>query len=240
MKTRSIVLVSGGLDSCVTAAVALEKGPAAFLHMNYGQRTTEREERAFNEIADYYGVTKRHVARMDFLKDIGGSALTDPSVEVPRGDLERTGIPSTYVPFRNANLLSMAVSWAEVLGAADVYIGAVEEDSSGYPDCREEFFTAFRRVAELGTKRGGKGGGIDIKTPLIHMRKSEIVSLGLELKAPLGLTWSCYMDSDEACGQCDSCLLRLRGFEEAGAVDPIPYASKGGVSLKAGHREGPS
>ncbi len=228
MKINSIVLVSGGLDSCVTAALALEKGPAGFLHVNYGQRTTEREERAFNEIAAHYGIEERLVVDISYLRDMGGSALTDTAMDVPEGDLERRGVPSTYVPFRNANLLSMATSWAEVTGAAEIYIGAVEEDSSGYPDCRKGFFEAFNRVVDLGTKRGSGEGGIRIVTPLIEMKKSEIVRLGLKLKAPLGLTWSCYADSDEACGRCDSCLLRLRGFEEAGATDPIPYRCHAG------------
>jgi len=228
MKIHSIVLVSGGLDSCVTAALALEKGPAGFLHVNYGQRTTEREERAFNDIAAHYGIGERLVVDISYLRDMGGSALTDSKIDVPEGDLARRGIPSTYVPFRNANLLSMATSWAEVTGAAEIYMGAVEEDSSGYPDCRKAFFGAFNRVVELGTKRGRGEGGIRIMTPLIDLKKSEIVRLGLKLKAPLGLTWSCYADSDEACGRCDSCLLRLRGFEEAGATDPIPYRRPAG------------
>jgi len=226
MKAHSIVLLSGGLDSTVTAALALQEGPTAFLHVNYGQRTWQREKQAFNAIADYYGVTERFSAEIDYLKAIGGSALTDSSIEVPAGVLERQGLPITYVPFRNAHLLSIAVSWAEVTGAAQIYIGAVEEDSSGYPDCREEFFRAFNDVISLGTQSGTEGPGITIKTPLIHKKKSEIVSLGVGLKAPLELTWSCYKNSAEACGECDSCLLRLRGFMEAGVPDPIPYAAK--------------
>jgi len=221
MKIRSIVLLSGGLDSAVTAALALREGPAAFLHVNYGQRTWEREARAFREIADYYGVEERLTADIGYLKAIGGSALTDASIEVPQGDLRRVGMPVTYVPFRNSHLLSIAVSWAEVRAIAHIYIGAVEEDSSGYPDCRKEFFRAFNEVIRLGT---GSGAGIEIKTPLIDKKKSEIVRLGVELKAPLGLTWSCYKNSEKACGECDSCLLRLRGFMEAGTTDPITYA----------------
>ncbi|MFQ5427808.1 MAG: 7-cyano-7-deazaguanine synthase QueC [Thermodesulfobacteriota bacterium] len=223
MRDHSIVLLSGGLDSTVTAAIALQQGPAAFLHVNYGQRTWKREEKAFNDIADYYGVSERLVVNMEYMKDIGGSALTDASIDVPAGDLSREGLPVTYVPFRNAHLLSIAVSWAEVRGAlGGIYAGAVEEDSSGYPDCRVEFFRAFNHAVELGT---GRGSGIEIKTPLIEKKKSEIVRLGLKLKAPLELTWSCYKSSVEACGECDSCLLRLRGFLEAGSVDPIPYAT---------------
>lgn len=217
---NSVVLVSGGLDSAVAAAVASAKGRAAFLHVNYGQRTEARELEAFHAIATHYGATKRLVADIGYLKDIGGSALTDETIEVPAGELSRPEIPATYVPFRNAHLLSIAVSWAEVLGAREVYIGAVEEDSSGYPDCREGFFDAFGRAVELGTR---PGAGIKIVTPLIHMRKSAIIKLGESLNAPFGLTWSCYKSSGEACGGCDSCLLRLRGFAEAGLTDPIPY-----------------
>ncbi len=234
MKVRSIVLVSGGLDSAVTAAIALGEGPAAFFHVNYGQRTSEREERAFRNIADYYGVKDRFSADIGYLKAIGGSALTDASIDVPRGDLGRVGMPVTYVPFRNAHLLSIAVSLAEVRGAAHIYIGAVEEDSSGYPDCREEFFRAFNDVIKLGTGSGTKGAGIAIKTPLIHKKKSEIVRLGLELKVPLELTWSCYKNSEEACGECDSCLLRLRGFTEAGQTDPIAYVTKKALIKRPG------
>ncbi|MBI5491509.1 MAG: 7-cyano-7-deazaguanine synthase QueC [Deltaproteobacteria bacterium] len=217
---RSVVLVSGGLDSAVTAAIARAKGDAAFLHVNYGQRTEGRELEAFNKIADYFDVKARLVAEIGYLKEIGGSALTDSGIDVPSGDLGRKGVPITYVPFRNAHLLSIAVSWAEVIGAKEVYIGAVEEDSSGYPDCREGFFKAFEAAVSLGTK---PGSAIRIITPLIHMRKSEIVRKGVELNAPLHLTWSCYKDSKAACGECDSCLLRLRGFHEAGVPDPIHY-----------------
>lgn len=219
---KAIVLLSGGLDSAVTAAIAAQKEGAdnvAFLHVNYAQRTEARELRAFNEIADHYGIKKRLVADISYLKQIGGSALTDDSIDVPDGG-SGEGVPVTYVPFRNAHLLSIAVSWAEVLGARDVYIGAVEEDSSGYPDCRETFFRAFGEAVSLGTR---PGAGLRIITPLIHMRKSEIVKEGVALSAPLHLTWSCYKDSDLACGVCDSCILRLRGFSGAREQDPIPY-----------------
>jgi len=237
MKVESIALLSGGLDSCVTAAVALQKGPTAFAHVNYGQRTWEREKRAFDEIADYYGIKERFNADINYLKDIGGSALTDNSIDVPQGELERQGMPITYVPFRNAHLLSIAVSWAEVTGARNIYIGAVEEDSSGYPDCCEDFFKTFNKVIELGTRSGTEGQGINIKTPLIHKKKSSIVRLGMELKAPLELTWSCYKNSQKACGECDSCLLRLRGFHEAGVTDPIPYdADKDFIKTTGGKR----
>lgn len=220
--TSSVTLLSGGMDSAVTAAIAVSKGKTAFLHVNYGQRTEARELSAFNAIADWFNIEKRLVVDAGYLADIGGSALTDYGIDVPPGDLSRKDIPPTYVPFRNAHLLSIAVSWAEVLGAKDVYIGAVEEDSSGYPDCRREFFDAFEKAVNLGTR---PGAGIRIITPLIRMRKSEIVKKGVELNAPFRLTWSCYRESDTACGRCDSCLLRLRGFKEAGIPDPIRYAA---------------
>lgn len=220
--TKTIALVSGGLDSCVAAAMAAISTTPAFLHVNYGQRTEARELAAFNAIADRYGATERLVADITYLKDMGGSALTDEKIEVPRSS-ETGGIPVTYVPFRNAHLLAIAVSWAEVMGAGEIYIGAVEEDRPGYPDCREEFFKAFGNAVALGTKAGT---AIRIVTPLIRMNKAEIVRKGVELGAPLDLTWSCYRDSELACGVCDSCVLRLRGFESAGVRDPIPYAKK--------------
>lgn len=216
----SVVLVSGGLDSAVTAAIAARLGRPAFLHVNYGQRTEARELAAFDALAGHYKIKNRLIADIAYLSDIGGSALTDRKIDVPKGDVGRKDIPPTYVPFRNANLLSIAVSWAEALGAKAVFIGAVEEDSSGYPDCRREFFDAFEKAVALGTRPGAQ---IGIITPLIHMRKSEIVKKGVELAAPMELTWSCYKDSDAACGNCDSCLLRLRGFKEAGIPDPLKY-----------------
>ncbi|MEE9542454.1 MAG: 7-cyano-7-deazaguanine synthase QueC [Thermodesulfobacteriota bacterium] len=216
----SIVLVSGGLDSAVTAAIAAGEGEVAFLHANYSQRTEARELRAFTEIADFFKVEKRLIVELGYLKEIGGSALFDNGVEVPEGDLESKEVPVTYVPFRNAHLLSVAVSWAEVLGAMSIYIGAVEEDSSGYPDCRDEFFRSFESTARLGTKDATV---VEIKTPLIEMKKAEIVKKGASVNTPFNLTWSCYKASDLACGRCDSCMLRLRGFKEAGLIDPIPY-----------------
>lgn len=216
---KSIVLVSGGMDSAVTAAIAASLGPLAFLHVNYGQLTEARELKAFTEIADHYNVKERLVADIKYLKDIGGSALTDQKIEVPVGDLSKKDIPATYVPFRNGHLLAIAVSWAEVIKADSIYIGAVEADSSGYPDCRTEFFASFERTINLGTK----AGAISIKTPLIRLSKAAIVKKGIEIGAPLHLTWSCYKDSELACARCDSCLLRLRGFEGAGVKDPIPY-----------------
>jgi 7-cyano-7-deazaguanine synthase len=265
-KDLAIVLVSGGMDSCVTAAMAHEHYELALLHVNYGQRTEDRELRAFNEIADHYQAGKRLTVSIEHLKVIGGSSLTDEGIQIPevsphlnplptgernstspstqRGEgrpapfeakplsggegefripnseIHTSSIPTTYVPFRNAHLLSIAVSWAEVIGAVKIFIGAVEEDSSGYPDCRESFYQAFNKVVEIGTRPETR---IEIITPLIHLKKSDIVRKGIALKAPLHLTWSCYQNSDKACGRCESCSLRLKGFSEAGVKDPIPY-----------------
>ncbi len=219
----AVVLVSGGLDSCVTAAVASAQFDLAFLHLNYGQRTERRELRAFNDIADFYGVTRRLAVSVDHLRMIGGSSLTDRAIAVEEANLARTGIPTSYVPFRNAHLLSIAVSWGEVLEAEKIFIGAVEEDSSGYPDCRAEFYEAFNRAVELGTRPTTH---LQILTPIIHLKKAQIVKRGIELKAPLHLTWSCYQSDELACGECDSCALRLRGFQQAGVEDLIPYAVK--------------
>jgi 7-cyano-7-deazaguanine synthase len=224
----AIVLVSGGMDSCVCAAIANNEYQMAFLHVNYGQRTEARELRAFNEIADHYKVKKRLSVNLEHLKVIGGSALTDTNIKVPEVDdlsvptskFKSSSIPLTYVPFRNAHLLSIATSWAEVIGARKIFIGAVEEDSSGYPDCRETFYQAFNKVIELGTKPETR---VEIVTPLIHMKKSEIVKKGAQLGSPLNLTWSCYQNDEKACGRCESCALRLKGFREAGMNDPIPY-----------------
>lgn len=216
----SIVLLSGGLDSTVTLSIAKDRGDeVALLHVNYGQRTESKELECFNNIAEYFCVAKKLVVDISHLKTIGGSALTDNSIEVPTGNIDSSNIPVTYVPFRNAHLLAIAVSWAEIIGAGNIYIGAVEEDSSGYPDCRREFFDSYEKTISLGTKEGG----IKITTPLIDMKKSEIVTKGVQLKTPLNLTWSCYKDEVNACGECDSCLLRLRGFKDAGVEDPIPY-----------------
>ncbi len=217
----AVCLVSGGMDSCVTAAIAHEENDAlAFLHVSYGQRTERREREAFETIADRYSVGLRLVISFDHLARIGGSSLTDTQIAVTTPDLTTRAIPSSYVPFRNAHLLSTAVSWGEVINAGAIYIGAVAEDSSGYPDCRPEFYEAFQEAVDAGTKPETR---IVIKTPVIGMRKSEIVRKGLDLGAPLQLTWSCYQESDRACGNCDSCALRLRAFREAGIADPIPY-----------------
>lgn len=220
-KDFAIILVSGGMDSCVTAAIARkENGEIAFLHISYGQRTEKRERKAFNDIADFYNVEKRLDVSIEYLAKIGGSSLTDKTMEVSEADLESKEIPTSYVPFRNANMLSIATSWAEVLGANAIYIGAVAEDSSGYPDCRPEFYAAFEKTIETGTK---PETNIKIKTPIIELSKSEIVCKGIELNAPLHLSWSCYRSEDLACGTCDSCALRLRGFENADVKDPIAY-----------------
>jgi 7-cyano-7-deazaguanine synthase len=216
----AVVLASGGMDSLVTTAVAARECELAMLHISYGQRTEKRELKAFNDIADFYKAGHRMTAGIAHLAKIGGSSLTDHSMEVSRADLESKEIPTSYVPFRNAHMLSIATSWAEVIGAGLIYIGAVAEDSSGYPDCRPEFYEAFQRAIDLGTKPETK---IEIVTPVIRLRKSEIVKLGVELGAPLGLSWSCYKREDVACGECDSCALRLRGFREAGLRDPLPY-----------------
>ena len=217
----AVCLVSGGMDSCVTAAIAAnESVETAFLHVSYGQLTEARERRAFNAIADHYGVSNRLDVSIEHLAKIGGSSLTDAEMEVTEADLDSKEIPTSYVPFRNANMLSIAVSWAEVLKAGSIYIGAVAEDSSGYPDCRPEFYRAFQAAIDAGTKPDTQ---IELRTPIIHLSKADIVKKGVELNAPLHLTWSCYRNEELACGTCDSCALRLRGFRLAGLKDPIPY-----------------
>ena len=238
-KAKGVVLLSGGMDSCVTAAIARERhgaGNIAALHAGYGQRTQARELRAFMEIADFYEMRERLVVKLEHFRAIGASALTDERIAVPENALgeseggkqsvaphgrgAESSIPITYVPFRNAHFLSVAVSWAEAIGAQAVYIGAVAEDSSGYPDCRPEYYRAFQELVRVGTRPETK---IEIATPVITLKKSEIIRCGVELGAPLHLTWSCYQSEDAACGACDSCLLRLRAFAEAGIPDPIRY-----------------
>src|SRR6202158_1593160 len=219
VRTRAVVLLRGGMDSCVCAALAVRDHEAPAVHVSDGQRPEERERRAFFAICDHLGIRDRLLVKNEALSAIGGSALTDRSIGVPSSHAIGHEIPVTYVPFRNAHFLSVAVSWAEVLGAEKIYIGAVEQDSSGYPDCRPAYYRAFNEVIKTGTK----DGRIEIVTPLIGLRKSEIVKLGLELGAPFDLTWSCYSREDYACGVCDSCVLRLRAFQEAGAEDPVRY-----------------
>jgi 7-cyano-7-deazaguanine synthase len=231
MKTeerKAVVLLSGGMDSCVCAAIARKRHGAenvALLHASYGQRTESREAKAFRDIADFYGITQRLMVRLEYFRAIGGSALTDANIAVPESERgapapRDNAIPVTYVPFRNAHFLSVTVSWAEAIGAGAIYIGAVAEDSSGYPDCRPEYYTVFQELIRVGTRPETE---IVMITPVIALKKSEIIRQGIELGAPLQLTWSCYQSAEEACRVCDSCLLRLRAFREAGLADPIPY-----------------
>ena len=228
---QAVVLLSGGMDSCVCTAMAHEqhgKGNIALLHATYGQRTERRERQAFEDIANFYNVRLRLIVKLDHFRTMGGSALTDEKIRIPENELDGAGgvggpIPVTYVPFRNAHFLSAAVGWAEVLGAGFVYIGAVAEDSSGYPDCRPEYYRVFQDLIRVGTKPETE---IKIETPVIGIKKTEIVRHGRELGAPLHLSWSCYQGEDLACGRCDSCLLRLRAFAEAGITDPIPYQGR--------------
>ena len=225
-KPKAVVLLSGGMDSCVTAAIAAQTHRLALLHASYGQRTGQRERKSFDDIADFYGARERLVIHLDSFSQIGGSALTDQRIAVPESGAAPApdaGIPVTYVPFRNAHFLSAAVSWAEVIGATAVFIGAVAEDSSGYPDCRPEYYRAFAALVREGTRPETH---IEIVTPVIAMRKSEIVRRGIDLGAPLERTWSCYQFQDEACGTCDSCRLRLQAFSEAGVPDPIAYRAR--------------
>jgi 7-cyano-7-deazaguanine synthase len=222
-KEQAVVLVSGGMDSCVTAAIAKLTYNLTFLHLDYGQKTQQRERKSFLDIADYYKVQKKMIVNVNHFSQIGGSSLTDERMVITASDLDSEEIPPSYVPFRNANILAIATSWAEVIGASKIFIGAVEEDSSGYPDCRESFFRAFNEAINKGTKPDTL---ITIMTPLIHMSKKQIVEKAFELAAPLHLTWSCYKNEDIACGICDSCALRLRGFQEAEKKDLIPYATQ--------------
>jgi len=222
-KPKGIVLLSGGMDSCVVTAIASQTHRLALLHASYGQRTEARERRSFEEIADFYAVRERLAISIETFRQIGGSALTDRDIAVPESGhslAPDSGIPVTYVPFRNAHFLSAAVSWAEVIGASAIFIGAVEQDSSGYPDCRPQYYHAFAELIRQGTRPETR---IEIVTPVIAMKKSEIVRRGTELKAPLDRTWSCYQFDDAACGTCDSCRLRLQAFADAGVVDPISY-----------------
>ncbi len=222
-RARAIVSLSGGMDSCVCAALAARDFEACALHFSYGQRTEARELQSARAVAAALGIERFLHLRIDLFREIGGSALTDPSIAIPDApEVVGAEIPVTYVPFRNAHFLSAAVSWAETLDAAAIFIGAVEQDSSGYPDCRPAYYEAFQQLIRTGTREGN----IQIHTPLIHLRKAEIVRLGVELRAPLHVTWSCYGGHDLACGVCDSCVLRLRAFREAGVEDPIPYATR--------------
>lgn len=215
-----VVCASGGMDSAVTAAIAAQAHRLAFLHGSYGQRTEAKELECFHRLADHYGARHRLVVDFHDLRAIGGSSLTDAAIPVREGAPEAGVIPSSYVPFRNAHLLSAATSWAEVLGARAIYVGAVWEDSSGYPDCRPEFYRAFEEAIRLGTRPETE---IRIVTPIIGLGKGEIVQRGLALGVPFEKTWSCYQGEDRACGVCESCVLRLKGFASSGARDPVPY-----------------
>lgn len=221
----AVVLVSGGMDSLVCAAIAASKHDhLAFLHLNYGQRTEKKELESFHAIADFYNVPKnmRKIIDVSFLKQIGGSSLTDDKIDVKKYKGDSPEIPDSYVPFRNTHIISMAVSWCEVVGGKKIYIGAVYEDSSGYPDCRPSYYKAMNALIKEGTK----AGDIEVVTPVIHMQKSEIIKKALELKAPLESSWSCYQANEKACGVCDSCALRLRAFGQVGIEDPIPYETR--------------
>jgi len=222
---KAVILLSGGLDSSTVLGIAVSKGREAYaLSVNYRQRH-HKELNAARRIAKHFGVKDHKIVKID-LTQFGGSALTDDRVAVPERraieDISR-GIPATYVPARNTILLGLALGYAESLDAEEIYIAANAIDYSGYPDCRPEFYAAFREVARLGTKRGVEGHPIRIHTPLIHMTKADIVRTGAKLGVPFELTWSCYQGRAKACGVCDSCLLRLKGFREAGIKDPLPY-----------------
>ncbi len=221
---KAIVLLSGGMDSAVTTAIAINKGfRIAALHLNYGQRTQERELQSFEKLCDYYNINDKLVVDISYLAEIGGSSLTDSKINVLDAKLDNTEIPNTYVPFRNANILAIATSWAEVIKAQAIFIGANQVDSSGYPDTRKDFFDAAQRMIDLGTK---PDTNIKIETPIIELSKKEIIEYGSKLKVPFEITWSCYRNNDIACGTCDSCALRLKGFDEAGIFDPIKYETR--------------
>ena len=218
---KGIILLSGGMDSLVTAAIAArECDEIYFLHVNYGQKTELRELKCFQKLANHYQPADTLITSIDYLRQIGGSSLTDDAIAITDHQ-DTTDIPSSYVPFRNAHLLAIAVSWAEVIKANHIYIGAVEEDSSGYPDCRQSFYDAFQQTVNLGTADNTK---IEIITPVIHLNKAEIIRKGSELGAPFEYSWSCYRNNEIACGTCDSCVLRLQAFKRAGMEDPLPYA----------------
>ena len=224
-KPLGVALVSGGMDSLVMASFCQRESELALLHVNYGQRTQTRELACFLAIADFMKIPaqRRLVADIGYLKDIGGSALTDASIEIPGADLERSAVPATYVPFRNTHLIAIAVSWAEVIGAKNIYIGAAAADCSGYPDCQPQFYEAMNEAIRRGTR---EGGGISVKTPLMRLLKKDIVLMGLSMGVPFEHSWSCYREGEKACGVCDSCALRLRAFAEAGAEDPLPYETR--------------
>ncbi len=221
MAKKAVCVISGGMDSTLCAKIAQNDGFEVIgVHYNYLQRTEKKELEAFRNVIDALDIRTKYEIDLPFFADIGASALTDTSIDVPVSGLGE-GVPVTYVPFRNGIFLSIAASIAEKESAEAIYIGVVEEDSSGYPDCRDEYIKQMQRTINLGTKDETK---IEIRTPLVHLSKKDIVLKALELKVPLEFTWSCYKSEDKACGVCDSCRLRLRGFERAGVKDPINYA----------------
>jgi len=222
-RETAVCLVSGGMDSATTLAIARQDYNVAAMHAYYGQLTQDREIKAFRDLVSYYDIKNSMTFSLSHLHQIGGSALTDPDIEVSIEGVRKDTVPSTYVPFRNAHLLSAAVSWAEVLKATRVFIGVVEEDSSGYPDCRQSFIEQFEKAVDEGTLPTTK---IKIVAPVLHMSKTEIVKKGHEIGVPYELTWSCYVNTEKACGVCDSCRLRLAAFKNAGYEDPIPYEER--------------
>ena len=216
---KAIIMLSGGMDSCVTTSISINHGYKPYLlHVNYGQRTQRRELKSFHDIANFYNIEEKLIVDITHLSKIGGSCLIDEKIDVPKANLENKEVPISYVPFRNANILSIATSWAEIINASAIYVGAVEEDSSGYPDCRRSFFDAFESVINTGTK---PDTNIKIITPLISLSKKEIINKGLLIGSPLEMTWSCYKNSEKPCNECDSCILREKGFKGAGHIDPI-------------------
>lgn len=223
-KQKAVVLLSGGLDSATTLAIVLDEGyDVHALSFDYGQKHC-RELESAEKIVKHYNV-KHKIMKIDFLW--AKSALTDKKIKIPESRKKiGKNIPVTYVPARNMVMLSFALAWAETINADAVFIGANAIDYSGYPDCRPEFYKAFQKAAGLGIKKGVEGNPIQIKYPLINMTKSKIIKKGISLEVPYHLTWSCYKGKKKACGVCDSCILRLKGFNEAGYDDPVEYEAK--------------
>ena len=220
-KPLAVVLVSGGMDSATALGISASEGNRiALIHFDYGQRNRIRERTAFDALAEHFKAERTLIVPMDFLKIIGGSALTDENIPVPKEMPAKGEIPATYVPFRNGIMLAVAAAWAEVIGASKIFTGFVEEDSSGYPDCREIFVNAMEKAINLGRRPEGK---VEIIAPLLHKTKAEIVSIGTKLKIPYELTWSCYLGGEYHCGKCPACRLRKKAFIEARIKDPTLY-----------------